>query len=154
MKQFVTFVIMAFIPFFALAESQEAPADGEAEALAIVATIDTNLNDFLWLARPVIVFADSPADPRFKKQMALLEALPDELRLRDVVVITDTDPAADTPLREKLRPRGFMLVLIGKDGTILLRKPIPWNVRELTRSIDKLPARPQEMRDRRGTTAQ
>lgn len=154
MKQLVAFVIAAFIPHFALSESHEAPASGEADALAVVATIDTNLNDFLWVARPVVVFADSPADPRFKKQMALLEALPDELRLRDVVVITDTDPDADTPLREKLRPRGFMLVLIGKDGTVLLRKPIPWNVRELTRSIDKLPARQQEMRDRRETTAQ
>lgn len=154
MKQLVAFVIAAFIPHFALAQSHEATASGKGDSLAIVATVDTNLNDFLWVARPVVVFADSPADPRFKKQMDLLEALPDELHLRDVVVITDTDPDADTPLREKLRPRGFMLVLIGKDGTVLLRKPIPWNVRELTRSIDKLPARQQEMRDRRDATAQ
>ena len=28
---------------------------------------------------------------------------------------------------------------MGKDGEIYLRKPAPWAVREITRSIDKLP---------------
>ncbi len=149
MKQLFAFVIAVFIPNLTLAQTQEVVAPDEPVTAPITATIDTNLNDFLWVARPVIVFADSAQDPRFKKQMDLLAELPDELALRDVVVITDTDPSAKTPLREKLRPRGFMLVLIGKDGTILLRKPIPWTVRELTRSIDKLPARQQEIRDRR-----
>jgi len=69
---------------------------------------------------------------------------------RDVVVLTDTDPSADSELRERLRPRGFMLVLMGKDGTIYLRKPLPWDVREISRVIDKMPMRQQEMRDRRG----
>ena len=149
MKQIFAIVIAALIPDLSLAQAQEVPDDSEAIEFSVPATSETNLHDFLWISRPVIVFADSPADPRFKKQMALLEALPQELTDRDVVVITDTDPSADTPLREELRPRGFMLVLVGKDGTVLLRKPIPWDVRELTRSIDKLPARQQEVRDRR-----
>lgn len=149
MKQLFAFVIVVFIPSLTLAQAQEALVTSETPATTITATIDTNLNDFLWVARPIVVFADSAQDPRFKKQMLLLAEFPDELALRDVRVITDTDPSAKTPLREKLRPRGFMLVLIGKDGTILLRKPIPWTVRELTRSIDKLPARQQEIRDRR-----
>ena len=42
-----------------------------------------------------------------------------------------------------------MLVIIGKDGSVKQRKPLPWNVRELSRSIDKMPLRQQEMRDRR-----
>ena len=54
------------------------------------------------------------------------------------------------PLREKLRPRGFMLVLIGKDGGVKLRKPFPYNVRELSRNIDKMPMRQREIRERRG----
>lgn len=149
MNHLVVFVIAVFIPSIVLGQAQEVLATDTTAELAIPATVDTNLNDFLWVARPVVVFADSPADPQFKKQIALLEELPDELSLRDVVVITDTDPSANTPLREELRPRGFMMVLIGKDGTVLLRKPLPWDVRELSRSIDKLPARQQEMRDRR-----
>ena len=107
---------------------------------------EINLNDFLWINRPIVVLADSPGDPRFVEQMRLLrEQLPD-LKDRDVVVITDTEPSQKTDLRQKLRPRGFMLVLIGKDGGIKLRKPSPWNVREISRIIDKMPMRRQEMR--------
>ena len=106
-----------------------------------------DLNDFLWTNRPVIVFADSEADPRYRQQMELLsERMPDLLE-RDVIVIVDTDPAAQSSLRTRLRPRGFMFVLIGKDGNVYLRKPFPWDVRELSRSIDKMPMRQQELRD-------
>ena len=42
-----------------------------------------------------------------------------------------------------------MLVVIAKDGAILQRKPAPWDVREITRSIDKQPLRKREMRDSR-----
>ena len=65
-----------------------------------------------------------------------------------MIIITDTDPAARSPLRQELRPRGFGLVLVGKDGRVALRKPAPWDVRELTRSIDKMPLRQQEIRER------
>ena len=53
--------------------------------------------------------------------------------------------------RKKLRPRGFMLVLVGKDGGVKLRKPSPWTVREITRSIDKFPDRQREVEERRGS---
>ncbi|MEM9709036.1 MAG: DUF4174 domain-containing protein [Pseudomonadota bacterium] len=39
-----------------------------------------------------------------------------------------------------------MLTLIGKDGTVKLRKPRAWDVRELSRSIDKMPLRQDEIR--------
>ena len=67
--------------------------------------------------------------------------------MRDVVVLTDTDPAAQSPLRLRMRPRGFMLVLVDKEGQIELRKPFPWDVREITRSIDKMPLRQREIRE-------
>lgn len=108
-----------------------------------------NLNDFLWLKRPVVIFADTENDPRFQQQIELLQARADELAERDVIVLTDTNPDAAGALRKKLRPRGFMLVLIGKDGGVKLRKPFPWDVRELTRSIDKMPMRQREIRERR-----
>ena len=49
--------------------------------------------------------------------------------------------------RLRMRPRGFMLVLVGKDGGIKLRKPRPWDVREITRSIDKMTIRQREIRE-------
>ena len=145
MKQLFAFVIMALIPLSGFAQT----ATEDPEPLIVTATDEVTLEDFMWVSRPLIIFAESPKDPRFKQQMALIEALPDDLRTRDVVVITDTDPAAKSPIRERLRPRGFGLVLVAKDGTILLRKPKPWTVREISRSIDKLPARQEEVRERR-----
>ena len=78
------------------------------------------------------------------------EADLDELLIRDVVVITDTDPAAKSAIRKELRPRGFALVLLGKDGQVKLRKPSPWDVREITHAIDKWPIRLKEIRDEQG----
>ncbi|MBC58129.1 MAG: hypothetical protein CL814_14525 [Confluentimicrobium sp.] len=121
----------------------------QANAAVVLDAREVDLADFQWLARAVIVFADTSADPRFQQQMALLAELPGELAQRDVVVIVDTDPAARSQPRQKLRPRGFMLALVAKDGTVSLRKPFPWDVRELSRAIDKMPLRQQEIRDRR-----
>ena len=143
-------MISLALPSFAAA--QEA-VETEETALAqqIVMPGDTvELDSLVWEKRPVIVFADSPNDPRFIQQMEFINARLDALAERDVIVLTDTARGEDTALRLKLRPRGFMLTMIGKDGTVYLRKPLPWDVREITRVIDKTPMRQQEMRDRRG----
>ena len=103
----------------------------------ILATLATATNadplePYLWQNRPVVVFANTPNDLLFQRQMELLEDGKAELEDRDVIVIVDTDANAEetTELRKKLRPRGFQLVLIGKDGQVKLRKPRPWTVRE------------------------
>ena len=118
--------------------------------MSVFLTEPTAVESFLWTNRPIVVFADSPAGPRFIEQMELLERDETALVERDVVVLVDTDPAAKSDLRTSFRPRGFMMVLIGKDGGVKLRKPFPWDVRELSRVIDKMPMRQQEIRDRRG----
>lgn len=146
MKHTLAVVLAVLFPVSAMAED----ADETPPSDIILPAGESDLSEFLWIKRPVIVFADSPADPRFAEQMELLNDRLDELGERDVVILTDTDPEAASPLRTKLRPRGFMLVLVGKDGTVYLRKPFPWNVRELGRSIDKMPMRQREIRERRG----
>ena len=137
-----TFVLLAFLAGTSMAQSTS--------EMVFPETVNEDLNQFIWEKRPIVVFADSPNDPAFREQMELLEERVTDLAERDVVVLTDTDPAARGPLRLKLRPRGFGLVLIGKDGDVKLRKPVPWDVRELSRIIDKMPMRQQEIRDRRG----
>lgn len=121
-----------------------------ADEVVILEPTELALEDFLWIARPLVIFADSPKDPRFIQQMEYIDDRFTELAERDVVVIVDTDPAAHSAIREALRPRGFDLVLIGKDGFKYLRKPVPWDVREISRSIDKMPMRRQELKDMRG----
>lgn len=110
---------------------------------------EVTLDELVWTARPVVVFANSPNDPQFQRQVELLESRIAALADRDVIVVLDTDPANPSPARQDLRPRGFMLVLVAKDGNVALRRPVPLDVRELSSSIDKMPDRQQEVRDRR-----
>ncbi len=143
---------LVFLSFLA-ALSVAGPAiaqDGLSRDELIMPGDSVDLDDFVWIKRPLIVFADSHADPRYVQQMEYITERLEDLDDRDVVVLTDTAKGEHTALRDKLHPRGFMLVLIGKDGSIYLRKPVPWSVREITRVIDKMPMRQQEIRDRRG----
>ena len=131
-----------------LALVMPAAASAQDADVPLLTQADT-LDAFLWTARPIVVFADTPDDPRFIRQIELLESRKEELWVRDVVVIADTDPENPSKIRTQLRPRGFMLAIIGKDGKVSLRKPAPWDVREITRAIDKMPLRRQEIRDRK-----
>lgn len=108
---------------------------------------EVTLEQFKWQARPIVVLADSPLDPAFRQQMELFRAAPERLIERDVKIITDTDTSTPSDVRTRLRPHGFMLVIIGKDGQVALRKPRPWSAQEISRIIDNMPIRQQEVRD-------
>lgn len=144
-------LVSALLAQPAPAQETEAPAPVE---LTITPAADVDLASFLWTERVLVVFSDTPADPRFIKQMQLIEERPRDLIERDVVVLTDTAPAARSNVRKELRPRGFALVLVDKDGVVKLRKPSPWHTREIARSIDKTPLRLQEIRDGGGSLSQ
>ncbi len=120
-----------------------------AEKATIFEADDIVLDEFVWHLRPLVVFAQSPEDPQFQLQVSLLLEDIAQLGERDVIIIVDTNPAEPSALRLQLRPRGFMLVLLDKEGQVEFRKPSPWSVREISRSIDKMPLRQQEIRDRR-----
>jgi len=155
-------IILAFFATAALPQDAAATG-GETEDAAELSPLDRwradktivfdaaeiDLADFQWVARPVVVFADSPQNPLFADQLQLLLDRVDDLALRDVVLITDTDPEGRSALRLSLRPRGFMLTIIGKDGEVEIRKPAPWSVREISRTIDKMPLRQREIREGR-----
>ena len=140
-------ILLALLPLSATAQDSAPPT----VPFQPLNAAEVTLGDYLWLARPVVVFADAAADPRFVQQMELLAETPEALAERDVVVIIDTDPKAMTSVRTKLRPRGFMMVIMDKDGSVVLRKPVPWSIREITHAIDKLPLRKEELL--RGRTA-
>lgn len=104
--------------------------------------------DQMFVTRPILVFADSPNDPNFQRQLELLARNPAALAERDVVVVFDADPAARSEWRQRYRPRGFSLVLLDKDLQPVIRKPLPWDVREIIAAIDKFPLRRQEVLER------
>ena len=149
MRQIFVFVFACLVPVALFAQGTdtvEVAVTPEPPVFAPIDASDVDLAELKWLKRPIVIFADTEADPRFQEQLDLLLARPEELIERDVVLIVDTDPAAKGDIRTKLRPRGFMLTLIGKNGVVNLRKPFPWDVREVTRAIDKWPLRKQEVR--------
>lgn len=128
------------------AASDTSPQQGMAETgLRVLDAAEAEPEDFRWTHRPVVVFADTPDDPAFTEQMRMLMQGATVLEPRDVVVITDTDPAANGSWRQQIRPSGFSLVIIDKDGQVKQRKPLPWSVREIGRAIDRFPLRRQEM---------
>ena len=106
------------------------------------------LADLLYQSRPLVIFADSPDDPNFIRQLELLTHNAADLIEREVVIIIDTRLQPPSDIRQKLRPRGFSLVLIDKDGKIALRKPLPWDTREISHAIDKFPSRRLEALER------
>ena len=145
--------LILFSPAFApKASAQDAGVETDVAAtsevldpLAPLSAEGLTLEQFQWIARPIVVFADTPADPRFIEQMELLTQRPEALLERDVVIIFDTDPDARSAIRTELRPRGFSVVVIAKDGTVGLRRPAPRDVREIIRAIDNFQLRQEEM---------
>ncbi|SDK09945.1 DUF4174 domain-containing protein [Aliiruegeria lutimaris] len=156
LSMFLVSAALAVAPLAATAQETAEPAENaEIPAeLEILSAEQVDLASYLWTKRVLLVFADTPADPRFTKQMQMIEERPRDLLERDVVVVTDTAPELRSDVRKDLRPRGFALVMVDKDGEIKLRKPAPWSTREITRSIDKTPLRRQEIRDRSGSIGQ
>ena len=140
MKSLIAAICIAALPNFGGAESLE--------TIFVDVTEETTIDGYLWVKRPVIVFANTDLDVNFQTQMKSLRQGAEELAARDVVVLVDANPTDKTALRKKFRPRGFAVLLMGKDGQIKLRKPFPWDARELSRSIDKMPMRQQEMRSK------
>lgn len=123
-----------------------------AQDVAPFAPIDaqeTTLEEQKWVSRPILIFANRPEDPQMIRQLEMIRSEWPALEKRDVVVIVDSDPKGDSDARRTIRPHGFMMVLMAKDGTIAQRKPRPWNARELIRAIDKMPLRLEEEKERR-----
>ena len=154
----ICLAVMALVPALRAQEVAAVAENGISEGVALTVidrwradptTIfdasEIDLPALEYIARPLVVFADNPNQPDFIEQVRLLQAGMSGLVPRDVIVITDSDPAARTAVRSTLRPRGFSLVLMDKDGRVALRKPEPWDVREITRQIDKFPSRQDEL---------
>lgn len=153
-RKILTLAAISVASAAAAADTSLSPVEAwQADPTIVFDAAEVDLDDFLWIARPVVIFADTDANPAFERQLELLNERQGELVERDVVLITDTNKDDRSDIRTKLRPRGFMLTLIGKDGGVKLRKPFPWNVRELTRQIDKMPLRRQEIVDDKAEAA-
>lgn len=101
----------------------------------------SDLSQYRWHHRPLVIFAPSKTDPAYVAQMAMLEKQKSELAERDIIVLSDTSPMANGILRKQLNPKGFEVVLVGKDGGMKLREQTPLDTEVLLSTIDKMPMR-------------
>ena len=147
-KQYVN-ILGTFLVFTALILVSFATVADAEENYFMKVEKNTNIKGFEWAQRPIVIFANSDKDPNFISQMEFLSQDIKALKERDIVVLVDTNPSVPSALRKKLRPHGFAFILIGKDGQVKLRKPSPWNIREIARVIDKMPIRQQEITRKR-----
>ena len=124
------------------------------------------MDAYRWTNRPLLVFAPSHEHPFFAAQQERLNGHAQALRERDVVVVeiagdqvrVDGEPAQDLHAN-KLRRRYVVdrnkaaVLLVGKDGGLKVKKSDVFLAKELFETIDAMPMRLQEMRDRDGMTA-
>ncbi len=113
------------------------------------------LNPLQWKARVLVVSAPKADDRGLRGQDAILGADAAGQADRDMTVIrlvgsqapAGVDAAA---LRERLSlpPDRFEVVLVGKDGTIVMRRRQPIPLVEIFDRIDAMPMRRDELRKR------
>ncbi|MEM6973470.1 MAG: DUF4174 domain-containing protein [Pseudomonadota bacterium] len=121
---------------------------GQAGFPIAAGALDADLATYRWANRPIVVFADSDEDPRLKDQLDRFLQGSAQLEARDNVVLLDTDPVALSPLRRRFRPEGFTVILVGKDGGEKLRANQVLPIATLNATIDRMPMRRREMRER------
>ena len=129
MLQFVRFVCIFFCASSALA------TDNSLNITYVEPK--TEIRNLIWEKRPVLVFSNSHLDPNLKQQIKMFASDPNALLSRDVQVFVDHTPKPNSNLGKRFTPKSFLIILIGKDGQIKLRKNTPWSAREITRVIDK-----------------
>ena len=121
-----------------------------------------SLDSYQWQSRLLLVFAPSVRSPAYEKQMQLLEGEAEGFAARDLllfrVLLEGPSYVGDEPLPEgagaALRRRfdldddDFAILLVGKDGTEKRRDDAPLQVEAVYRTIDAMPMRQREMRER------
>jgi len=113
------------------------------------------LKPLQWKARALVVSAPRKDDSGLRAQDAILSADVDGQADRDLKVIRLVGPQGPAgveaaALRERLSlpPDRFEVVLVGKDGAIVLRRRQPVSLGELFDRIDAMPMRRDELRKR------
>ncbi len=162
MKSILTLVLaMFFIGTAGAGIAQDlpegAPPDPDAEqavpdserTLQFLDAREIDVREYIWKRRLIVVMADTPEDPLFNQQIEAIRARAEEFAERDVAVVYDAHPEDRSDLRQVMRPNGFSVAIIDKDGEVKARRPAVRSGRELMGIIDKFPLRRQEMLEER-----
>jgi hypothetical protein len=121
-----------------------------AAAMATHATTDT-VSAVRLKNRMLVVVAPTPTNENFATQRRIFDETSSGMLERDVILVEmiGEDASART-LRQRLGLVGndFRALLVGKDGHIAMRSEEPLTADTLFRTIDAMPMRQTEMRQR------
>lgn len=130
-------------------------------ALGAPISADAGMGKYRWKNRPLVVFAASASDPRFRQQMGIVSRGRSGLRDRDMVVIRVVGDTVTTRLgrgpglsaaalrrRYGVKPGQFRALLVGKDTGVKISSAQPLSLKRLFVTIDAMPMRRREMRQR------
>ena len=109
------------------------------------------LSRYWWTARVLVVLAADLESPDLAEQNRQVESLKDGAAERELVVVQPPAGSAEAKaLRTQLGlgSEPFQAVLVGKDGGAKLRATTPPTALELMATIDAMPMRQNEMRQR------
>ncbi len=119
-----------------------------------------DLSFYKWKNRLLLLFAPSASDEKYEEQIRLLEGLEAEFEDRDLLLgkflevetgeLDGAIPPEDAAKQRdafSVEPDGFVVLLIGKDGTEKFRTGEPVPAEEIFRRIDAMPMRRREMRE-------
>ena len=101
--------------------------------------LSSDLRSYAGHSTLIVIFADSLDDAEFTAQLDILRPHAEFLSARNIVLLTDTSPDANGPLRQALRPRGFSLLLINSVGTLAQRRGTVTDSQRLIRQIGQMP---------------
>lgn len=109
-------------------------------------------------ARPLLIFAPKPDDPRLEIQLRTLDQHAPETHDRDLVPLAlpynapqpsaaqlSPDEALMVRRRFHVAPGDFAVILLGKDGGAKLRSDQPLTMQKLNSTVDVMPMRREEM---------
>ncbi len=119
-----------------------------------------DLRQYQWKNRLLLLFSPSPEVPAYQVLSQKLDRNPSGVRERDLLVfhVLEQGPRVPgnqeigTAEAEELRQRfgitrgTFAVVLIGKDGTVKLKREGPTALTDIFALIDTMPMRQREMR--------
>ncbi|MGD9321000.1 MAG: DUF4174 domain-containing protein [Desulfobacteraceae bacterium] len=124
------------------------------------AGVDFDLDAYQWKNRIILVFAPYADSDAYERQMRAFEGQEDGILDRDLIILELFEKGesrlGDRSLSERVAPQmrrqfdvgkgEFVFILIGKDGTVKRRSPVPVSVSDIFSMVDAMPMRQQEMR--------
>ena len=122
-----------------------------------------DLDQFKWKNRLLFLFASEGNDPFFARSQREISARKKEVDDRDLLVFEilesgpsrmnskRIDPQTATSLRThfSIPKKSFMVILVGKDGGIKLKRNDHVRLEDIFALIDSMPVRKDEMRQKK-----